>query len=424
MAHHCPWNREGYWRCQTPDLCNRALSYKLIGYGKLEKSDSAQTSFLWKRGRSLQVNRLRVLFLSPVPHFKGGAERSLMDLLANPGVDPFLAVPAKGPISTRADDLGIPWGVVEFGGISGIRRPFRLADGVSAVSSLLTAAQELNAIGRTFGAKLVHSNGLKAHAIALVGRQLGGCPTIIHIRDIANTRIERAVWRAFQLAADRTILVSRACCPSNGLPSNVHVVHNGLRCSDREPSAEFKKCLILGFTAGRIHPAKGLHVLLESLACARAMGCDVRLIVRGAFAEETPAYEGEIRAKIAALGLHEFVTIEEFVSDPASVYKDIDVVCVPSTTPDPLPRSVMEAMGHGLVVLAAPCGGIPEMITNGKTGFLVSDPREFGAIIARLQDDVALRLAIGREARSYCQSHFGLGRLHAEVRHVYELAAR
>ena len=40
------------------------------------------------------MRRLRVLFVAPVPNFKGGAEQSLMDLLTNPAVDPFLAVPA------------------------------------------------------------------------------------------------------------------------------------------------------------------------------------------------------------------------------------------------------------------------------------------------------------------------------------------
>ena len=371
------------------------------------------------------MKRLRVLFVAPVPYFKGGAERSLMDLLTNPAVDPFLAVPAEGPISARADDLGIPWDVVDFGAISSIRRPFRLADGVGVVGSLVRAAQQLYTIARRRQAELIHSNGLKAHAIALAARRLGGCPTVIHIRDIPNTKAEKAVWKAFQLAADQTILVSRACCPAADLPRNVHVVHNGFSGACGDPGMDLKKfgsCLVLGFTAGRIHPSKGLHVLLDGLARARAFGCVLRLIVRGAFAEETPAYEGEIRCKITALDLSEFVTLEGFVTDSESVYNDIDIVCVPSTAPDPFPRSVMEAMGHGRVVIAAPCGGIPEMIIDGQTGFLTSDPTEFAAVVARLQRDPTLHLAIGRAARVYCQSHFGLGRLHAEVRHVYELA--
>jgi len=369
------------------------------------------------------MKRLRVLYLSPVPNFKGGAERSLMDLLANPGVEPFLAVPAEGPLSARANDLGIPWDLIDFGAINRIRRPFRLRDGLSAFGSLISAARELNKVARKRGVALVHSNGLKAHAIALAARRLGGCPAVIHIRDIANTGVEKAFWKAIQLAANRTVLVSRACWPAHRLPANVHVVHNGFDLPGAPPGCAGKEELVLGFTAGRIHPAKGLHALLDGLAKARALRCDVRLIVRGAFAEETPAYESEIRSKIATLGLTDVVAFDGFVADPGLVYSGIDVACAPSTAPDPFPRSVMEAMGHGLVVIAAPCGGIPEMIIDGQTGFLASDPATFGAIVARLQSDPALRITIGEQARAYCRSHLALDRLHAEVRNVYQLVA-
>ena len=367
------------------------------------------------------MGRLRVLFLSPVPNLKGGAERSLIDLLANPRIEPFLAVPAEGPLTGVADDLGIPWNLVNFGAITSIRRPFRLSDGIGAFASLISVARELNKIVRERRVALVHSNGLKGHAIALVARRLGGCPTVIHIRDIANTKVEQAVWKTFQIAANRTVLVSRACWPTNRLPANVHVIHNGFQLLNERPMAAFKEGLVLGFTAGRIHPAKGLHVLLDGIARVRSLGCDVRLIVRGAFAEETPAYEGEIRNKIATLGLNDIITFDGFVADPESVYKGIDVACVPSIMPDPLPRSVMEAMGNGLVVIAAPCGGIPEMIADGQTGFLVSDPTSFAAVVVRLQRDPALRITIGQQARSYCLSHFALDRLHAEIFHVYRL---
>ena len=368
----------------------------------------------------------RVLFVSPVSYFKGGAERSLIDLMTIPGVDPILAVPAAGPISAKADDLGVPWDVIDFGAINRIRRPFRLASGTGAVASLLRAARELNHIARRRRAELVHSNGLKAHAIALAARRLGGIPTIIHIRDIANTKIEKAVWKAFQIASDHTILVSRACCPENDLPRHVHVVHNGFPSGDLGPGEKNKKsgaCLVLGFTAGRIHPSKGLHVLLDGMARARVLGCNLRLIVRGAFAEETPGYEKEIKGKIAALNLSGLISFEGFVADAADVYSGIDIVCVPSTQPDPLPRSVMEAMGRGLVVIAAPCGGIPEMITDGENGFFVRDPDSLAAVVVRLYKDPDLGLAIGRAARAHCDEHFSFVRLHNGVRQVYELAA-
>jgi hypothetical protein len=83
-------------------------------------------------------------------------------------------------------------------------------------------------------------------------------------------------------------------------------VHNGFSSGDLGPgeeNKEFGACPVLGFTAGRIHPSKGLHVLLDGMARARVLGCNLRLIVRGAFAEETPGYEKEIKGKIAALNL-------------------------------------------------------------------------------------------------------------------------
>ena len=358
-----------------------------------------------KRRMSMRV--FRVLFVAPVPYFKGGAERSLLDLMAARGVDPILAVPAAGPISAKADYLGIPWDIVDFGVIGSIRRPFRMASGIEAMSSLFRAAQKLNRVARQHRAELVHSNGLKAHAVALAARRLGGPPTIIHLRDIANNKIEKAVWKAFQLASDQTIIVSRACCPEKDLPRNVHVVHNGFSAdvlAPREDDRESGRGLVLGFTAGRIHPFKGLHDLLDGMATARDLGCDVSLVVRGTFAEETPGYEEEIYSKVAALKLSGAVRFEGFVTNAAEVHKGIDIVCVPSTVPDPLPRSVMEAMGCGRVVIAAPCGGIPDMIIDGENGFLVSDPDSFASVVVRLHSDPDLRFAIGRAARARCES--------------------
>jgi glycosyltransferase involved in cell wall biosynthesis len=375
-------------------------------------------------GEPFRMDRLRVLFLSPVPNFKGGAERSLMDLMTSPRIEPFLALPEEGPLSKRADELGVPWDVIDFDGISSVRRPFRLADGMKALGSLTRAARQLNSVARRRNIALVHSNGLKAHAIALTAKRIGGRPTVIHIRDIANTNLEKMVWKAFQLAADRTILVSRACVSAARLPATVHVVHNGLRSGFEHPKPEPREDIVLGFTAARIHPSKGLHFLLDSLAKARVLGCRARLIVRGAFAEETPAYRRQIESAIAVLKLSDVVSFENFVTDPERVYDGIDIVCVPSTMPDPFPRSVMEAMGRGLVVIATPCGGIPEMIADGETGFLASDPSHFAAVVLRLQNDPALRDSIGRQACSYSLSHFGLDRLHDEVRHVYQLAMR
>jgi glycosyltransferase involved in cell wall biosynthesis len=367
---------------------------------------------------------LRVLFLSPVPDFKGGAERSLLDLLGNPSIEPLLVVPAGGPLGEHAASRNVPVQVLELGSISDVRRPFRFLQGIGVLAQLFSVARRLADICRRRRIDIVHSNGLKAHVIAVTARLFGGRPCVTHIRDIANTRTERMVWKSLQLLSDQMILVSRACWPLPELPRNVHVVYNGLRLPAVErPAPPRKQGLVLGFI-GRIHPAKGLHVLLAWIAETRNSGVPLRLIVRGAFAPETPDYEREIVAQIQALGLAGELAFEGFVADHDKVYLGIDVVCVPSTAPDPLPRSVMEAMGRGLAVLAAPTGGIPEMITNGKNGFLVGNQQEFAAAIRRLQIEPELLGEIGRNARDRCVAMFTLERLHESVGQVYARAAR
>jgi L-malate glycosyltransferase len=364
---------------------------------------------------------LRVLFLSPVSDFKGGAERSLLDLLRNSRIEPLVVVPAAGQLSAYAASSNIPFELLEFGDISDIRRPFRLSHGIRVVAQLVFAARQLVDICRRRDIDIVHSNGLKAHVVAVTARLLGGRPCVTHIRDIANTGTERIVWKSLQLLSDQMILVSRACWPRGKLPRNVHVVYNGFRVPAADRPRQRNRGLVLGFI-GRIHPAKGLHVLLSWMAETERTGGPLRLIVRGAFAGETPEYEREIVAQVQALALASRVAFEGFVADPDNVYSGIDVVCVPSTTPDPLPRAVMEAMGRGLAVLAAPCGGIPEMIAHGENGFLVGNQRDFAVTVQRLQSEPELLRDIGSRARERCLSMFTLERLHENIGHVYARA--
>ncbi len=49
------------------------------------------------------LEKPKVLFLSPVGFFKGGAERSLQDLLSNPYITPILMAPEDGPILQTAN---------------------------------------------------------------------------------------------------------------------------------------------------------------------------------------------------------------------------------------------------------------------------------------------------------------------------------
>lgn len=332
------------------------------------------------------VTKRKIGFLSPVPNFKGGAERSLFDLMDNTQIHPILIVPEEGPISRQAAAQGIPVCVVSFGSVSLIRRPLRPRALLRALADWRRAAIQVKQAVRAEEIDIVHSNGLKAHAIAGLSSRMGGAPWVPHIRDIAITGIERVIWRGLVRFSAHTIFVSRACWPGKSLPANASVVFNSIAEQNQTlapaPAGGDGECVI--GICGRIHWWKGHHIALEWLAAARDRGLDVRLIIRGEAADEDLNYIEQLKAQAVDLGLKNKVSFEGFKEGLQQVYGGLNAVLVPSQIPDPLPRSVMEAMAVGVPVIGYPAGGITEMIEHGYNGWLTDTSEGFCTVIAEI----------------------------------------
>lgn len=358
-----------------------------------------------------------ILFLSPVSHFKGGAEKCLIDFWGNQEIHPILAAPEEGPLLKTARDFGIQTYVVPYGEITSIKRPFSFIKGVRVLSSLAHAGLRLKRLTKVTQAYVVHSNGLKAHVINCVSYRLGGAPAVLHIHDIPLTAQEKIVWKILHFLCDKMILVSRPCWPGSVLPRKCTVIHNGVVVDDSDHLQPFSDngTLTAGFV-GRIHPAKGLHLLLEWLAEARSKGFDLRLSVRGPFSEDAPDYLNNITKIIDRLKIKDFVEFKGYIEDPLLVYEGLDFVVVPSQTPDPLPRSVMEAMAIGLPVMGFPEGGIVEMIDDQINGFLVSDSVTFIKSLDYLRNNSE---TLKQAAKIKMRDEFSISLLHKRMNKIY-----
>jgi len=118
--------------------------------------------------------------------------------------------------------------------------------------------------------------------------------------------------------------------------------------------------LRLGFI-GQLVPTKGIEALLAGFV---ASGIDATLDIAGTGEAN---YEAALRQRyddprIRWLG---------WVGDKAPFFAGIDLCVVPSQVFDTLPTVVIEAFAHHVPVLAAPIGGIPEMVTPGRNGFVL-----------------------------------------------------
>jgi glycosyltransferase involved in cell wall biosynthesis len=100
------------------------------------------------------------------------------------------------------------------------------------------------------------------------------------------------------------------------------------------------------------------------------------------------------------------------VDDPfgEGVFQAADVVCQFSRWEEVFGWMIAEAMAHGKPVVATRVGGIPELITEGVTGHLVTrgDARAMSESVLRLLADPALRERMGAAGCEVVRSKFNL----------------
>jgi glycosyltransferase involved in cell wall biosynthesis len=140
---------------------------------------------------------------------------------------------------------------------------------------------------------------------------------------------------------------------------------------------------------------KGLDTLLKALA--ELMDVPWRLLVAGS--DDPDLY----RTLLRQLAATDRVRFEKSSADVLSFYGAADLYAGPSLE-DAFNLPILEAMACGLPVIASAEAGASEMIRDGETGLILSDPQDhlrLARLIRRIYSDQALRLAIGEAASRY-----------------------
>ena len=156
----------------------------------------------------------------------------------------------------------------------------------------------------------------------------------------------------------------------------------------------------------RLGRRKGVDVFLETCRRLHEGGVAFEAWMGGGGWESEEARQSAADF-VARHGLADLVADVDLVPSLEPLYARTDVVVLPSRR-DPLPRVVMEAMCRGIPVVATRVDGIPEMVAEGETGFLVEaeDAAGFAAATARLLADPALRARMGAAGRARARELF------------------
>jgi glycosyltransferase involved in cell wall biosynthesis len=249
--------------------------------------------------------------------------------------------------------------------------------------------------------KVIHTNW---HHLFLLGLFLKSERDVFWIHEVIPNKWQyRKFFRWLECRLQGFVAVSQAVATSLrkvGISDGkIRVVHNGI--ADPAPAVsaiqERNQKVTVGIV-GQIGHWKGHEDLLSAFALIAPTSPTAELHV---FGKGCVDYESKLRKKAVELGIAHRIVWRGFVSDRADIYRDINICVVPSRSQEPLSTVAIEAGFFRIPVIATNHGGFPEIIEDGRTGFLVdaAQPKEIASRLKTLFDNDGLCREMGQNAR-------------------------
>jgi glycosyltransferase involved in cell wall biosynthesis len=204
------------------------------------------------------------------------------------------------------------------------------------------------------------------------------------------------------------------------------VIHNGVdpdkyRPRDGTPSlAKFGIRKPFVFFVGRLSRQKGVFDLLDAMEYVPKE----TTLVLATGKPDTPGIEEELKRAVA--GMENLVWIPQMLEDPdlVGLYNEAAVFACPSIY-EPFGIINLEAMACETPVVATRVGGIKEVVVDRETGLFVppGDPLRLGRAIARVLEDPALAVRMGKKGRRRVLKYFTWDRIAERTVRLYRSLA-
>ena len=299
----------------------------------------------------------------------------------------------------------------------------------------LGAAWRLARVLRRLRPEIIHAHDPHAVAMAALALSMSTYtpkPPLIASRRVDFRMKGNALSRWKYRQVDCFVCASdaiRRMVIDDGIPaSRVVTVHEGIDLGriDAAPAANLHEELwlphhapLVGNVAALV-PHKGQRHLIEAAALVVRQVPDARFVIAG---------EGELRPvlerAIKEHRLEKHVLLAGFRPDVLSVHKAFDIFVMSSVT-EGLGTSLLDAMAASKPIVATTAGGIPEVVVDGETGFLVAprDHEAMAAALVRLLKDASLGRRMGAAGLERARKKFSAERMVAETLRVYRRVAK
>lgn len=334
--------------------------------------------------------RPRVLQMGPDPSIGGGMSAALRGLLSSPLADRY----ELEMLPTYDDPAPLRRVLVYIGAL------FRLA------------AWSLRGRGRIVHIHATVRGSMYRKAVVVLLAKALRRRVVLHIHsgagDVAKfaasrDRLSLALFRAGMSAADTVLAVSDASAEAfaqhYGVDADAVVPNAAPLVAPFERPAAADGSVRVAYIGGFANWAKAADVMVAALE--RALPREPRLRVTLAGPGEPTAEAAELLAadeRLEWIGWLEPAQKDELL-------RAAEVFVISSRT-EGLPMALLEAMAHGMAVVATDVGGIPEVVADGEDGLLVppEDPDALAEALCRLAAEPELRRRLAAAARRRVES--------------------
>lgn len=207
-------------------------------------------------------------------------------------------------------------------------------------------------------------------------------------------------------------------------PGRLSIVHNGIDTATVQSEMTVAKakarlgisasCAVVG-VAGRLEPIKRIDIFLKAAEQIAAKLPESKFVIAG-----TGSLEARLREMAQELGLRDHAMFLGYRDDIYDVLRAMDLLVLTSDH-EGLPTSLLEAMFLQVPVVARPVGGIPEVIEDGVTGFLVNsaDPATLAEAYTFLLAHDHLRREVAVEGAQTVRHKFSIEATAREISALY-----
>ena len=341
-----------------------------------------------------------IVFISNHGDFIGGGEYSFVDLVEklNSTYHAVAVAPWAGAVIERFRQLFIPTRVVFLPSI----RPWNIHRIVFAVIALVKA-------GRRVRARLLYANGPRSAFYAGLSSRILGLPAVWHCRVAEkDPYLDPVLVRLCSVIVANSKATANRFSPK--IQKKVRVVYNGIplgRFLSGFPSFNTganKRDRIL-LVVARVSKAKRHDIALTVFNRLSERFKNLHLVCIGAKDPNEPDWWDDLMDRTRRARFPERIHWLGHLDDPSSWFAAASILLHPSEN-EGFGRVFVEAMAAGTPVVGSRSGGVPEIVRDGKDGFLArpGDADDFCDAVRRLLEDEALHRQCSENARIRARS--------------------